>query len=225
MVQGMVFDTASGNTGMKAGAGPLIKKALYRDLIYIGCRHHVFEVMSAVCAACLGPTSGSEMKLFKQFQEDWVDIDQCNFQPANDELFVGMMENLRQQMVPFFAEAMKHKSAREDYDELLQLSHLFLCGSLDADVSFRASGAKHNARWMAKATYSLKMFLFRGQAKLKKKQTAGLTKVSFFVSPVYARYWHEAAMPEKAPLNDLQLLALLHEYPYPEVRKAAIDAL
>ena len=78
MVQGMVFDTASANTGLKASAGTLLEKALGRDMIFIGCRHHVSKFMlSAVCAACPGPASGPQLKMFKKFQEEWVVIDQC----------------------------------------------------------------------------------------------------------------------------------------------------
>ncbi|KAG0711831.1 hypothetical protein GWK47_019771 [Chionoecetes opilio] len=54
----------------------------------------------------------------------------------------------------------------EDYEELLWLSYLFLGEDLRKDYRFRAPGAFHQARWMAKGIYALKIFLFRGQVKL-----------------------------------------------------------
>lgn len=82
----------------------------------------------------------------------------------------------------------------------------------------------HNARWMAKAIYSLKVFLFRNQLKLTPHEAAGVTSVSTFVSLIYARYWHEAPLAEHAPVNDMKLLSQLHDYPQKTIRDAAISA-
>jgi len=57
-VRGLVFDTTSSNTGLNLGACTLLERALDRDLVWIGCRHHVFEVMlSRTFTAAFG-TSG-----------------------------------------------------------------------------------------------------------------------------------------------------------------------
>jgi len=77
---------------------------------------------------------------------------------------------------------------------------------------------------MAKAIYSLKMFLLRGLIKLITNEAAGLTTISLFVSLVYARFWLEVPIAVRAPQNDFNLLALLHVYPVPSVIMAAIDA-
>jgi len=45
VVQGLVFDTTSSNTGIHKGACVLIEEALGRELVNIGCRHHVLEVI------------------------------------------------------------------------------------------------------------------------------------------------------------------------------------
>ena len=50
MVQGLVFDTTASNNGLKMCACTLIEKALERELVWIACRHHVFEVMLADCS-------------------------------------------------------------------------------------------------------------------------------------------------------------------------------
>ena len=224
-VQGLVFDTTASNTGLKMGACTLLENAMDKELVWISCRHHVFEVMlSSVFSAALGTTSGPEIGLFKRFQKMWPNIDKTNFQSAGDDLFIGMPDGLRQDMTAFYIKAIKRKSPRDDYRELLQLCHVFLDGTSLGETCFRAPGAMHNARWMAKAIYSLKMYLFRGQIKLTTSESAGLTSISLFVSLVYARYWHEAPLAERAPFNDYNLLVLLHDYPAPDIRQAAIDA-
>jgi hypothetical protein len=152
-------------------------------------------------------------------------IDKHKFEPADDDLFTGMPEGLRQEMRSFYADAIYSNSIpRDDYRELLWLCHVFLGGSLEGMSCFRVPGAMHQARWMAKAIYSLKIFLFRGQMKLTTHEVAGMKTISLFVSLVYGRYWHESPIPERAPLNDFNLLALLHKYPVRSVRTAAIDA-
>jgi len=228
LVRGLVFDTTASNTGLKKGACILIEKALDTELIWIPCRHHVLEIMlSDVFKVSLGTSNGPDIALFKRFQLQWLHIDKNKFEPADEEdLFTGMPDGLVQEMRSFYADAIYSKaSPRDDYRELLQLCHVLLGGSFDGTSGFfRAPGALHQARWMAKAIYSLKMFLFRGQMKLTPREAAGLKTISVFVALVYARFWHEAPIAERAPLNDLNLLALLQEYPIQSVRMAAIDA-
>jgi len=71
----------------------------------------------------------------------------------------------------------------------------------------------HNARLMAKAIYSLKMVLFKGQLTLTARELKGLTELALFVALVYGRFWHEAPLASHAPLNDVQMLGLLQTYP------------
>ena len=54
----------------------------------------------------------------------------------------------------------KVKQPREDYREFLELVIIFLGGTPPRGISFRGPGAFHLARWMAKAIYCLKMYLF-----------------------------------------------------------------
>src|SRR6218665_1826551 len=57
------------------------------------------------------------------------------------------------------------------------------------------------------------------------RETRGLMTVSLFVSLIYAGFWHEAPVAQKAPLNDLKLLNLLHQYPELCVNDKASAAL
>ena len=225
-VQGLVFDTTSSNTGIHRGACVLIEEAIGHELLNIGCRHHVLEVvLSSVFTAVFGGTSGPEVGLFKRFQKKWPYIRQTEYSPAKDEIFNENTETLRKEMVAFYTKAIEHQQPRDDYLELLRLCLVFLGGSsLKMDFQFRAPGAMHHARWMSKAIYSLKMMLFEGQMELTAKEKRGLKELALFVSLIYGRFWHEAPLASHAPLNDAMLLELLKKYPNRIIADAAYTA-
>ena len=64
----------------------------------------------------------------------------------------------------------KVKQPREDYRESLELIIIFLGGTPPRSISFRGLGASHHARWMVKAIYCLKIYLFRGEFTLTKEE-------------------------------------------------------
>lgn len=227
VVQGLVFDTTSSNTGIHQGACVLIEESLGRELVHIGCRHHILEVvLSHVFTALFGATGGPEVGMFKRFKNKWPYIKQTDYSPAKDELFDSATEILRKEMVAFYANAVTYQQPREDYLELLRLCLIFLGGgSTGTDITFRAPGAMHHARWMAKAIYSLKMVLFQGQLTLTARELKGLTELALFVALVYGRFWHEARLASHAPLNDAKMLALLQTYPKRTVADAAFTVL
>ena len=75
-----------------------------------------------------------------------------------------------------------------------------------------APGAMHQARWMAKVIYSLKIWMFRSQFKLTKKEEKGLREVCLFSVVLYLKAWFSAPLAVSAPRNDLQLLQDLYNY-------------
>jgi len=89
-VRGLVFDTTSSNTGLNMGACTFIERALGTDLVWIACRHHVFEVMlSDVFSVAFRTSSGPEVAVFKRFQKQWPFINREVFTPANYDLFIS----------------------------------------------------------------------------------------------------------------------------------------
>ena len=61
--------------------------------------------------------------------------------------------------------------------ELLELAIIFLGGTPAKGISFKQPGPMHNARWMAKAIYALKVWLFREQAKITDADATSLLQV------------------------------------------------
>lgn len=78
--------------------------------------------------------------------------------------------------------------------------------------SFRAPGAYHMARWMAKGIYAIKITLFAEQLKLTRREEEGMKQISLFVSLVYVKYWNEAAIAGHAPKNDKDFVRDIADY-------------
>jgi len=73
-------------------------------------------------------------------------------------------------------------------------------------VQIRAPGAMHHARWMAKALYSLKMYIFRKQLDISEQDMSGLRKKNIFITEIYAKYWFTAVKPKIASGKDLEFI-------------------
>ena len=91
-------------------------------------------------------------------------------------------------MVKFCKAVLEGSHQRADYEEFLKLSLIFLGGEHGATVSFRAPGAFHHARWMAKAIYGLKILLLQRQFSLTAKEKHSVREMALFVSLVYVRF-------------------------------------
>ena len=77
---GISFDTNVSNTGYKSGACVMLEKSLERNLLYLACRHHIYElIIGEVFNVLLGPSTGPNISLFERFKKCWSSIDQSNF--------------------------------------------------------------------------------------------------------------------------------------------------
>jgi len=65
---------------------------------------------------------------------------------------------------------------------------------------------------MAKAIYSLKIWMFRQQFKLTKKEQQGIADVCLFTVHLYVKAWFQAPSAIAAPHNDLLLLKDIDSY-------------
>ena len=71
---------------------------------------------------------------------------------------------------------------------------------------FKAPEAMHHARWMSKAIYSLKIFLFRNEFEFTKKEEKALCEIFIFLIKIYADAWFTSPLPIKAPFCDFNFL-------------------
>lgn len=64
---------------------------------------------------------------------------------------------------------------------MLELGLIYLGVTPQNGVRFMAPGAIHQARWMIKIIYTMKIWLFRSQFKLTSKEETGLSDICVFV--------------------------------------------
>ena len=221
-VRGLVFDTTASNTGLKNGACTFLEDSVGQELAWVACRHHVMEVvLASVFNTLFGASRGPDVAMFKRFKQRWPCLEKNKYEVASDDMFDAHTSILRADMITFCKVALAESHPRDDYEEFLKLSLIFLGGGDGVTVLFRSPGAYHHARWMAKAIYCIKICLFQQQFSLTDKEKQNVIDLALFVSLVYVRFWHEAPLPIKAPLNDLLLIEELSKYPNMKVANAA----
>ena len=150
----------------------------------------------------IATSTGPDILLFKRFQDNWNRIDQSNFQTTAD---TAETAEFKARIIHFAETNIVIHQPQNDYSELLELAIIFLGGTPRCGVHFTAPGALHRARWMAGIIYSLKMWMFRSQFKLKAVEEKGIFQFLLFICDVYIEAWFQAPRGVIAPANDLCL--------------------
>ena len=79
-VIGLSFDTTSSNTGRINGAAVLLEDRLHKKLLWLSCRHHIMElIISNVTTYLFGKSTGPEDMKFKEFKDNWSNLDHTKF--------------------------------------------------------------------------------------------------------------------------------------------------
>lgn len=213
-VKAVYCDTTASNLGRINGAAIQLERMLERDLLYFPCRHHIYElILRSAFEAKIPATSGPNILLFKRFQSAWNQLDKTKYKTGKDN---ENLENIISSHVDsincFVKEKLKTKQPRDDYKELLKLTKVFI-GQVPAnEVKFRFPGAFHHARWMAKAIYCLKIYLFREEFKLTVTEEKSLSEICTFIVIIYVKAWFTTPHAPQAPNHDLQFMKKLHNY-------------
>ncbi|XP_044597459.1 uncharacterized protein LOC123274025 [Cotesia glomerata] len=101
---------------------------------------------------------------------------------------------------------------RNDYREFLELSSIFLGATPKDNYTFKCPGAMSHARWMSKAIYCLKIFIFRTEFKITPKELNNLRHICIFIVTTYIKAWFTSSSAILAPNNDLTLMQQLILY-------------
>jgi len=75
-IQALSCDTTASNMGRIKGASILSEQLLQRNILYMSCRHHIFEiVLRSVFEMKFGiTTSGPDVPIFKRFRQFWSNV-------------------------------------------------------------------------------------------------------------------------------------------------------
>ena len=209
-VSGLVFDTTSSNSGIDNGACVLIEQYLQRAILWLGCRHHIYELnIKHVAGAVLGDTKEPGVKLFKKLRDAWnsLDIDYQNLNKFPWSTADPWMCDKALEVLDW-AQYNQEKGTwpRDDYRELLELLIVWLGGDVEG-FSFKRPGADHHARWLAKAIYELKLCLLMDQFIMEEKQKGEVLIMAQFVGLFYAKAFLQSPLPCSAPSNDLAFMS------------------
>lgn len=85
------------------GACTLIEKTLKRSLIYLPCRHHIYElVLRSVVEVYWPATVGPSPPIFKRFQQAWPNIDTSEYETGlEDKMIAEIVSERKFEIVSF----------------------------------------------------------------------------------------------------------------------------
>lgn len=222
-VVAMACDTTSTNTGHLSAACITFQQKLGRHLLWAMCRHHVGElIISNIYKNLIESSKAPEVKLFVRLQEVFDEISKTEFSyylshpddlpPVLKELRLSMLQTAKQGQGSY---------PRDDYKEFFDLVRMYLCDDSLLNFKFLACGAVHNARWMSKCIYLLKVSLLSSTITAlpagtvldkRGKQLPLIERFVQFICCVYAKWWFRCSLATEAPVIDLQLLRDLEVY-------------
>ncbi|XP_057336674.1 uncharacterized protein LOC130675159 [Microplitis mediator] len=113
---------------------------------------------------------------------------------------------------------------RNDYKELLNLCCIFLGGIPSTGIKFKVPGAAHHARWLAKAIYCLKIYMFKSQFHIRADEVSKLRRICLFIVKIYIKGWFSCPSAIKAPNQDLNFLQDLIKFKNIDVKISDVTA-
>lgn len=119
-----------------------------RELLYLPCRHHIYElVLKSTFDVKMPGSTGPDVKIFKRFQQSWSQINIKYFKSGFEDAYVSKYLNNSEEVLAFVRSYLENQQqTREDYRKFLELTSVFLGEIPPRGISFRIPGAMHHAR-------------------------------------------------------------------------------
>ncbi|XP_029672394.1 uncharacterized protein LOC115241023 [Formica exsecta] len=152
-VKAICCDTTASNMGIKNGSAVLLESLLMTDILFLPCRHYIFElVLRCVFENNQPETTGPNVPLFKNFQQNWKNIDQSKYKSGivDKKVRNSVTCDDVDRISTFVKLTLETRQPRDDYKEFLELTLIYLGCTPSDKVSFHIPGAYHHARFMAK---------------------------------------------------------------------------
>ncbi|CAH1114867.1 unnamed protein product [Psylliodes chrysocephalus] len=127
-------------------------------------------------------------------------------------MVASVIHDKKDDVLLFISQQLQENQPRDDYRELLELSSVFLGNRPTENFTFKTPGPTHHARWLSKAIYSLKIYLFQEQFSLSRAEAPGLRHICIFIVLLYIKAWYCAPSAIHAPRKDLEFMKNLLNY-------------
>ena len=125
-----VFETTASNSGRVKGATVRLEKTLGRHILFLGCRHHVSELIVKACwysefEADFSP----DCKFFADIKEEWGGFDTS---AEAEFLTLNLPASETKESLEFYMELLVRKdkrnqmTVRDDYRELAECAMILL---------------------------------------------------------------------------------------------------
>lgn len=139
----------------------------------------------------MGESKSPKVPIFERFRKYWEKIDQSRYEPGIDDTTVAtLVAKTKNETISFLRHQISKPVFRDNYREFLELALLFMgedLGKKEHQVTFHTPCPTHHARWMAKALYNLRIFLFRNQIQLSAEELQALAQINVFLIKYYIR--------------------------------------
>lgn len=119
-VQAFVFDTTASHTGRLNGPCVLLEYKFNRDILYLTCRHHIFEIIlkSVFIGSTFSSSTGIDILLFKRLKNLCGTIDVTQFFIWSIDAKANIiLKNIREKIL-MFAQT-KHRDSLKLLQKLL----------------------------------------------------------------------------------------------------------
>lgn len=177
LVEMVCFDTTASNTVSENACGFLLEGKLGRDLLFLP---YLWILFREVFELKVTSTSGPDVLIFDRLAKSSTNINTTVFNSGmEDEIVSNAISAYEcEALKNICLENLKKTHYRNDYRKFLELSLIFLGGTVPNFPDFHIPSAISHARFMAKCIYSLKILFFREQFML----TQGLTGCMYLLA-------------------------------------------
>jgi hypothetical protein len=104
-----------------------------------------------------------------------------------DTFVFQLVQDLKENLLMLGKNQLRQFQPQDDYKKLLKLTILFLGEKPQNGIFFKVPGSVNHARWMAKALYTLKIFLFRNEFKLTLNEHNAFRDLCIFIVRIYVK--------------------------------------
>ncbi|KAG0717582.1 hypothetical protein GWK47_054119 [Chionoecetes opilio] len=206
VITALVFDTTASNSGVHRGAAKLLEQQLDRKVFYLSLQTP-HSRSAGWC--CMGESvwQGQEpRRSLVQALQGRLDRS-YHRQPYNPVHQTKWLNKKKKECKEILQRILRsEKPPRADYREMAELTLIVLGDTPPRGIHWSRPGAIHQARWMARNLYSMKMFMFAEQLEYDEETVVKLERLNLFLGLFYTPMWMSSTLAADAPANDLQFM-------------------